>query len=69
MLWCLDIKRQGHAAPRSTGRLRGGVASWPLHASVAVDISVSFECELEARRLDWQRDNFFSAAPSDVPVQ
>ena len=62
VLWCLDIKRQGHAAPRSTSRLRGGMAIWPLHASVAVDISVSFEPAHKARRLQWQRYNFFSAA-------
>lgn len=61
MLWCLDIKRQGHAAPRGTGRLLGGMAIWSLDAGVAVDMSVSFEPEHKARRLDWQRNNFFPA--------
>ena len=38
-------------------------AIWSLNAGVAVDMSVSFEPEHKARRLDWQRNNFFPAAP------
>ena len=38
-------------------------ASRSLDAGVAVDISVSFEPEHKARRLDWQHNNFFPAGP------
>jgi hypothetical protein len=37
------------------------MAIWSLDAGVAVDMSVSFEPEHKARRLDWQRNNFFPA--------